>query len=429
MLVLFARRMVFVAALSIVSSSIACASVGVTSGIASGMSIGPGFGAALAEAVDRGARSKPEIRLAQDTSKVSIKVLIDSKQNRDYVKADDQFPSFVYEAVPAGDTVKIQPASKLIMDMWKGNATIEDQPFGGKADIEDTAQFAPVFIVAEVRNDGTRAVQVTSAYLDITDSATDFQPLLAMSQVGRVICGNGNYIPDFEMLNFGWGAVQNGKLAYSFVAKSLRSSQFTADLGTFDHQVTATVDEAVRKQGVDVAKLSDGTFKCSSRSQVPACLARLKSTGIFGELANYVYTSGNMVATRVEGDIQYDWVDSRKATQQRSSPFAVTIPLLFFDVGGAECGAPGPVERPSKPIALSLDRQNYRVPLPFKGPVASRQVSRFGLTLTAEKASHHALKVVLSLADGTTISSGPVDVTYFTPRMPPPPADEPEDKK
>jgi len=376
-------------------------------------------------------RPQPPIRLAQSTGNLTVKVLIDSKKNRDYVKADDQFASFVYEATTSGDITKIQLASKDIVGVWKGSATIVEVPFAGKSYFDSEAQFAPVFVVAEVRNDGTRAAQVTGAYLDVALSATDFQPYLDIGDWGRLHCNDGSYAPSFQMLNFGWGPVRNGKLVYTFGTKSARSSELIADLGTFDERTTATVDDGVRQSGADIARLKAGKFKCSSKSQVPACLAQLKGSGVLGRLANYVtIAEGNRVQTTATGSIEYDWIDSDNKTNHRSSPFSIVIPILFFEVGGGpECGAPGPVDRDEKPVALSLDRQNYRIPLGWSGPLASRQTSRFALSLTAPKASHHVLKLVLTLADGGTVSSGPIDISYFTPRMPSAPPDDPDEKK
>jgi hypothetical protein len=262
--------------------------------------------------------------------------------------------------------------------------------------------------------------------LDVAASATDFQPYLDIGDWGRIGCSDGSYVPEFGMLNYGWGPVRNGRLVYTFGTKSARSSEFTAQLGTFDQTTKATVDEGVRQAAVDIDKLRAGKFKCASRSQVPACLSRVKGTGILGNLANYVYLDGNQVRTNVAGTIQYDWIDSDNNTNHRSSPFAIVIPILFFEVGGGpECGAPGPVDRSEKPVVLSLDRKDYRIPLTWRAQIGSRQTSRFALSLAAEKASHHILNLVLVLADGNAVSSGPIDISYFKPRMPPA---EPDDK-
>jgi hypothetical protein len=74
-----------------------------------------------------------------------------------------------------------------------------------------------------------------------------------------------------------------------------------------------------------------------------------------------------------------------------------------------------PAGRDEKPVQLALDRRNYRISLDWRGQIKPRQVSRFALSLAAEKSSHHVLKLVLALADGNSLSSDPIDITYFTP--------------
>jgi hypothetical protein len=375
---------------------------------------------------DRGA----SYRIAQTASNLTLTILADTKKNQDFVKADDQFGSFVYEVVTSGDIVKIQPASKEIMGVWKGNATLKEISFAAKAYFEDDSQFAPAFLVADVRNDGARGALVTGAYLDVSESATDFQPYLTIGDWGRLGCADGSYNPEFNIRNYGWGEVRNPRLIHSFGSKSTRSPDFVAALGTFDASTTATVEDGLRKSGLDIEKIKNGKFKCASKSQVPACLAKLKGTSVLGNLANYLYTGGNTVFTNVSGRIEYDWVNSDGKTTNRASPFVIDIALFHFDVGGGpECGAPGPVDRNDKPIELSLDRKSYRIPLDWRGQLASRQNSRFGFILAAAKSSRHVFKLVLELADGNTLTSPTMDLSYFKPRMPPPSPDDSEEKK
>jgi hypothetical protein len=364
------------------------------------------------------------LRTAQNTNGLTLSIAIDSKKNHDYVKADDTFSSFVYEALAQGDTIKFQPASKNVMGVWKGNGTIEDS-----SDLNFGPQVSPVFIVVQVRNDGTSAAQVTSAYLDVGLSTTDFQPFLEIS-FDHLGCMGSDYNPRFDLMNYGWGPVNNGRLVYRFGTNFARSSEFVADLGSFDDSRRATVEGGLVDLGVNVERLKAGKFKCASKSELPACFSRLKQTGILGNLADYAYTDDNEVLTKVIGNIQYDWTDNNKNSNHRVSPFRTLVPLFQFDVGtGAECGAAGPVDRLEKPVHLSLDRRNYRISLAWHRQIKPRQVSRFALSLDAEKSSHHVLRIVLVLADGNSLSSGPIDISYFTPRLSKLPADDSEEGK
>jgi hypothetical protein len=282
--------------------------------------------------------------------------------------------------------------------------------------------------VAQVRNDGTRSVQVSNAYLDVASSVTDLQPYLQLSGTDTT-CGGEGYSPEIAIVNYGWGAVSIGRLVYTFGANSTRSPEFAVDVGSFDETAGTTVEGGLRRSAVNIDKVKTDKFKCASISQVPACLARLKQTGILGDLANYVYTQQNQLLTSVAGSFQYDWTDVDKRANHRTSPFKVVSRILFFETGGGpECGAPGPVDRSDKPVKLSLDQTGYRIPLEWHGQVKSRQTSSFSLSLAAEKSSHHVLKLVLVLADGGNLISPTLDISYFLPRMPSA-ADNPDDNK
>ena len=200
----------------------------------------------------RDAHPELSLRTAQNANNLTLSITIDSKNNRDYIKADDFFVSFVYEALPQGDTIKFQLASREIMEVWKGNAPLKECCF-----FEDTSQFAPVFIVAQVRNDGTKPVQLTNAYLDVAISATDLEPYLNLSGTD-IGCSGDSYNPRIYLVNYGWGPVSNGRLVYTFGTNSARSPEFAADVGSFDETVDTTVEGGLRAAGVDIDRIVRG---------------------------------------------------------------------------------------------------------------------------------------------------------------------------
>jgi hypothetical protein len=208
-------------------------------------------------------------------------------------------------------------------------------------------------------------------------------------------------------------------LLYSFGKTS--SAEFTADVGTFDESKDAGVEGGLKKSSLNIDRIKAGKFKCASKSALPACLAKLKSSGIFGSLADSVYLVDVAVRVNATGKIVYNWKGSDGESNDRSSPFLIDVPLLQFNLEGPECGAPAPVERNEKPIALSLDKKNYRISLDWHSQLMPRQNKRLALALSAPKSSHHLAKVVLELSDGSRLASMPLDILYFTPRMPPPP--------
>jgi hypothetical protein len=348
---------------------------------------------------------------------VNLKVLVDSKANDDYLKKDTDFTYYVYGGRTSGETMKVELAAKQITGVWKGNDTIVERPFNQPGYIEDVSQFAPVFLVIDARNDGTSAARINSAFLEISDSMTDLQPYLEIGDWGRLGCGDGTYLPAFEMRNLGWGKVENASMTYTFGTATARSAPFTSKIDSFDFGTTASVESGLQNAKVKIERAKNGKFQCTSKAQLPACFSRLKDTGIFGNLADYVFREGTVVYSRVRGSFDYSWTGIDKQSNKRSSPFMLDIPLLHFELGGPECGAPGPADRDLKPITLSLDRKSYRLPLNWKGQLAARQNQRIGFSLIADKSSRHQFRVVLQLADGSTTASNPVDLSYFKPRF------------
>jgi hypothetical protein len=370
----------------------------------------------------RGAETPPgaPLRLAQNAGSVSVRLTADTKRNKDFTAVSDGWGAyFAYRVRPQGDVLKID-LNSVISAIWKGGALVTEQPFDQDGYIEDLSQFAPVLLMLEVANDTTQPTQITGAFLDVTESATDYQPYIEIGNWARINCEEATYRPSFEVRNLGWGKVLDAHMRYGF-GKTAKVSEPAFDnvIGTFDQETTATVDDGVKQSGVNLTRIRTGKFHCTSESQVPACFERLKATGIFGNLAGQLYTEGNGAYTRASGRLEYQWTDNTGTLNETKTPFGIVIPIMHFDVGGPECGAPGPGERDYKPIALSLDRKNYRLPLNIRGQLASRQNRSFGFALVAPKSSHHVFRVVLQLADGTSVASMPADLSYFIPRTRP----------
>jgi hypothetical protein len=375
--------------------------------------------AELAQSRNRGT----EHLMAQATSRVTLTAYIDRKKNGDFKKQDESFTSFVYDQDNAPGVVNIRLAAKEIMDLWKGSAVIKRVE-----ELYEPGQFAPVFMVIDMSNEGAQAAQIVRGYLDVEQSVTDLQPFLNIKSDYDGRCGGSDkYDPNYQFINSGWGGVQNAKVTYSFGRAPSPAASFVQDIGSFDEAKSASVEDGLQKSGVNVQRLRTGEFKCPSLARVPACTTQLQRSGLLGKVADTVFAKNLNVLTRVSGQIDYGWTDSSGALRQRQSPIFLEIPLLEFKIpDAAECGAPGPVERDLKPLQLSLDRKNYRIALDYSGNLAPRQNRRFGLTLSAQKSSQHLFKITLELADGRTVSTPKFDLLYFKLRpQPDPPPDPP----
>jgi hypothetical protein len=124
-----------------------------------------------------------------------------------------------------------------------------------------------------------------------------------------------------------------------------------------------------------------------------------------------------IITTTVIGQIDYTWKDAKGLLNKRRSPYSIEIPLLTFKVGlTAECGAGAPVDADDPATKLKLDEANYRLPLAIGAAISPGRNSQYGISLMAEKASQHTFQVVLQLADGSLVRTGPIDLLYFRER-------------
>jgi hypothetical protein len=341
---------------------------------------------------------------------VAVNIYVDRAQNEDFLanQEADFSVGFVYEAKDG----RVQLADEQIVSVWKGNG-----PIRRLGAFEETVQFAPVFLVVDVMNKEARKIGIIGGYLQVAESVTDRTPYLEILTDYDPSCvENMKLRPDFDFVNRGWGPVENAKITYAFgTEESATTRSFVQDVGTFDDMQAVSVLPGLEAAGLDAKQASESVFACPSLEQIAACA---QGIGVLGELASAVFPHANSLYSRIRGQIDYTWADSKGGTNARSTPFVVDIPILAFNAaGGVECGAGGPVERTFNTVKLPLDKANYRIPLPYSGTLAPQQNKRFALSLIADKSSGHRFRVVLDLADGTYAASPEIDLIYFLPRM------------
>ena len=357
------------------------------------------------------APKKPR-EVAQVSGPITMSLYIDRAKNNTFKEGGGELESFVYDQTSASGTVEIRLDAPKIMARWKGEGTITAD---GETFTLDPDQFGPVFLVVDVINDGDRAAQIVGGYIEVAESATDRQPYLEISSIDYFMA-EAKLDPTFAFLNEGWGPVQNAKITYYF-GKERGGQTFVIDAGTFDQSKEVSTLPGFLASGFNVSGVTDGHFPCPSEDEIPNCLAKLVQSGLFGQLSGAMFTEYTHVYTQVSGVIDYSWMDSQGSPQQRQSPISVKLPVLDFVIGPvAEYGAPEAVSRKLPAIKLAIDRQDYRIPFSYRERLGAQQDKRFALTLDAEKSSHHLFRIVLQLADGSTVSTPPIDLLMFKPR-------------
>ena len=366
------------------------------------------------EEIERAPLDEPPAMVAQSGG-VAVSTYIDTKLNNEFIDADVDMLSYAYTANPSEGEVFIVPDAPQVLEIWKGDAVLRDDEVDQNAWLfEDPGQFAPVFLVIELANEGNQTAQVTSAWFDLAESVTDYQPYVVIYAASSTF-----FDPAFFLQNFGWSEAFEATLTYAFGNESGPVTQdFVANLGTIDNNLEATAVDGMIDLGVDVERLSDWeSLECPRFDAEGRCAIETADfADLLGGLADATFVLGAGLKTRMTGQLEYSWVDAYGNTNTRVSPVSVDLPLAYFDVM-AEGGAPGPIERGFPTIALPLDQQNVRIPVPFTADLAPGESRRFALNFNAEKSSHHVFQFVFELADGTIASSPTVDLVYFTPRL------------
>lgn len=345
---------------------------------------------------------------------VRVQLFVDQRRvaaARKQIGQDGEFPVYAYRLQPGPQALELRLDSPELMRRWKGDFVL-GQPT--KATFEDTSQFLPVLLVLDVSNESGAPLQVVSSYLEVQRSRSELQPFIAFT-----FWDEGIVQGFFDISDYGWGRAENAAIEFAFGREQPVSERFGLRLGTLG-AVEVTPVRAMTALVPALPQLLDRPPKCPSNRQVPACLARLQRSLPMGRIADIGFTRDDMVLTRLFGTLRYQWRDSagQAQAQAREHPVNLEILLFRFDTGeGAEMGGAAPEEMGFQPIMLQADRDMYRLPLPYRPRLGPGQNQRFQLTLNAPRASSHQFRVVLETSDGRRVTTPPLDLLYFVPKM------------
>jgi hypothetical protein len=351
----------------------------------------------------------------------------------DKSKAQDGDNDLTYTALSDGARLIIQPDSKRLMTMWKGNGEIELQrgeegepPQYGVFSL-NKGQLIPLTFSLQLENRSAVPIQVTGAYLAVDSSVSDLEPAIQLNRALEV-CHEEPFKPSFRAENFGWGAAQNATLHFRFVNPNVSTRPgnggVSKDIGNIARVTEINLEPQLRAAGVNtrlLAAKSQSGFVCSRGTSPEACLQQIKSSGVFGSLTSAVASSGGTgILIAVAGTLDYSWIDSRGARQTRSSPYRLDLPLGHIKIE-AECGEGGaPEQIAANALQFKLDQTGYRLPISFQRSIPAGRTSQFLISVKADKSSEHNFTVVLQLADGREISSRPISLIYYWPSWFPP---------
>lgn len=338
-----------------------------------------------------------------DTPQAGVRLQVFVDQRR---QAAARERPYGYRQRAGAQAIEPLPDSDALMQQWKGDAVLGQGP---RLAFERDARPAPVFLVLDVSNESTGPIQATDSYLEIEASATELQPFVALRA----------WSESFQLSNQGWGPAENAALNFAFGPEQAVTQRVSLPLGTLG-VVRVYPERALIAAVPALPQLRDLPPECPSMEQVRDCLAQLQATQTMGRIGDIAYVRRNQVLTRLIGTLSYQWRDAAGTVHTREQPLNVEQWLFSFDTGeghAAAVGAYGAEQEGYAPVALQLDRKSYRVRLPYRPLLAPGQNQRFQLALTAPKASRHQLRVVMESSDGRRVTTPPLDLLYFVPKL------------
>jgi hypothetical protein len=337
------------------------------------------------------------------------------------------FDPLSYTSRSDGAILNILPDDQRLMDAWKGNVPINltadeliafDNVNTTASFLGPQERFDPLSLVFEIENSTTDTISLVGGFLNIETSARNREPAMQIRPIPRDPCsGVIDFLPRFFIDNFGWAPADNAVLNISAASLDgrIQGTPLNVPLGTIADSARADVTEQLKALGLNADVVANQKLVCTDPNDERLCLAELRQSGHFGELADYISLDYMTVTVNVQGTLDYQWAASDGTVSPKSSPFAITLPIASV-ANDAECGEGGeiiPVRH--DPFMLDLDKSGYKIAIPFAGDVTPGFTARWRIELQAPETSEHDFQVVLVLSDGRQVASRPVHLTYFIP--------------
>lgn len=332
-----------------------------------------------------------------------------------------------YTSRADGQGLAIFPDDQRLLEAWHGPGRIDmtpaeqavfDNPSTTPSFLGPYERFDPLSLVFELENSTTDTVSIVGGFLAVSQSRRNREPAVQVRPYPRDPCsGIIEFLPRFFIDNFGWASADNAVLNLTAGALDGRSegTPLSLPLGGIAQSTMADVTDGLVALGLNVDLLANERLVCSDPNDERLCLAELRQSGHFGQLADFISLDYMTVAISMMGTLDYDWTGADGAVAHKRAPFSMTLPIASV-ANDAECGEGGeiiPVMH--DPFMLRLDEGDYRVAIPFAGDVTPGFTARWRIQLKAPETSEHDFELVLLLADGRQLGSRPVHLSYFMP--------------
>lgn len=286
-----------------------------------------------------------------------------------------------------------------------------------------------------------RAVNNTNKTIYITDIVLEVEKSVVDPSVVLVIPEEPSNLLHFELVNEGWGEVQNGLVKFDIVPHGseiqfdgsyqheLPLGEFSDTYNGYSHNVDTS--EALRKAGVDIDQLGytideEGFIsidwlweQCYSQifgdEQINEfCQSKIDAIGVFGKGRNP--ENDSLYSAVMYGEILFEEDLIEGGIKKRAVKFKTLIPLI----DGGQYGAPGPPTYQYE-AKLELNKENYQVSVQADGSSVSQflqagETDRFNILIGADKSSVHTFRLRLIYNSGKNVLSPPITLEIFVPR-------------
>jgi hypothetical protein len=224
----------------------------------------------------------------------------------------------------------------------------------------------------------------------------------------------------FSIENYGWAAAEDARLEFRFQSHNRESSTEPTEIALGDIATVHdfTFESPLARFDVDVPALPDLGYGCTSEESGLDCVDRLRRSGVFGRLSDYLVVQKRRFGFVADGFIRYRWKEGDGRAQSATSPFHAFIPIGTLE-SRAECEGSDYEDLEDiggGPFELRIAELAYRIPLPIRSTAPEGTVTRWRLGLEASKSSRHRLRVALQLADGRLVRSRDIDLLFFRPQ-------------
>jgi hypothetical protein len=300
-----------------------------------------------------------------------------------------------------GNTAVVSPDLPYLDLVHNGGPIFAAEPY----EAWDASDYPPVLDV-KLANTSRETVLAAEVVVDVASSRPDLEPIPvfvdALNRHGLLFIHNE-----------GWGSGSPVELRFALEPDGTRPvwgrepHRVRLPRG-LEEETYVSLDNAFRKEGVDVAVLSRAESRVAQGLPISPALERRLGTAV-GRFK--FYRDSGFSRAVCFGRILYRLPNGRDRSVKFVTGVTVWAPL--------EGNPPTSAEPRTHALELDPTGKNYRRVVPIHEELKPGQAIRFGLSLLVPRSSKHEFTLRVVTADGLTLSSRPFRMSILSPRSQP----------